>query len=86
MTIETKYNIGDKVYFIVEKYIYADNGEIVSTIKTIKETTITHFEINMYSWYDAPTIVYTDEDHERCIEKQVFYTKVGATLFIKEKK
>lgn len=78
MIIQTKYNIGDKVYFLIEENEYDFYlGEITSTTKIIKETTITYIETMIFT-FQGLTISYGDDDHKHCLEKYVFATKEDA--------
>lgn len=85
MKVETKFDIYDPVFVLIEDNFYDENGEISHTYYNIKHKTIYYIEISLPYFYKAPLISYVFTDHDRASERYCFETLEEAMKVLKEK-
>lgn len=84
MKIETKFDINDPVFVLIEDNFYDDNGEISHTYYNVKHKTINHIEILQDYFDKTPHISYAFTDYDRASEKYCFKTLEEAMKVLKE--
>ena len=84
MKIETKFDINDSVFVLIEDNFYDDNGEISHTYYNIKHKTIARIEISQHYFDKTPHISYAFTDYDRASEKYCFKTLEEAMKVLKE--
>ena len=84
MKIETKFDINDPVFVLIEDNFYDDNGEISHTYYNVKHKTINNIEISQNYFDKTPHISYAFTDYDRASEKYCFKTLKEAMKVLKE--
>ena len=84
MKIETKFDINDSVFVLIEDNFYDDNGEISHTYYNIKHKTIDYIEISQHYFDKTLRISYAFTDRDRASEKYCFKTLEEAMKVLKE--
>ena len=85
MKIETKFNIGDDIFYLIEEILYDENGEITTSQFTMKLDKINHINIEHFYFTKEPIVSYSFTNFDRVSETYCFKTLDEATKVLKEK-